>query len=474
MLFCTKPFLLFFAIVFAVYWAMPWQRGRVAWLLAASFCFYATWNRWLACVVFMSASLDYLLARGMGATTRPRRRQLLLVASLVANLGLLVYFKYANFFLRSLEDALAAAGHPAALPVLKVILPVGISFYTFEAINYTVDVYRRRIPAERNLAHFLLFILFFPHLVAGPIVRAGDFLPQVHRPKRWNWPRLRLGARLVLLGLFKKLAIADRMGLFADPVFRDPGAYGSAALWMAALAYSLQLYCDFSGYSDMALGTAHMLGYKLARNFDMPYLSANITEFWRRWHISLSSWIRDYLFVPLGGSRGGAAATARNLLIAMTLSGLWHGAGWTYVLWGLIHGVMLCGHRGFQTWARRRPGLATRLQSVPGTGLRIAVTFACVCGAFVIFRCETLAHAGTMVAGMLLPRAGSGVPLPARALWLTVAVVVLAHLAGREPLRRRLLEDIPLPVRGLGYGIILSLALVLAPDTTRAFIYFQF
>ena len=262
----------------------------------------------------------------MDQFSSPRLRKSLLTISLVGNLGLLCYFKYANFFLHSLERALHLAGGDASLPLLEVILPIGISFYTFEAINYTVDVYRRRVPAERNLAHFMLFITFFPHLVAGPIVRARDFLPQIARRKRWSWPRMRLGAEYILLGLVKKLAVADRMAQFADPVFADPTSYGSAAVWLAALAYSLQIYCDFSGYTDMALGSAHMLGYKLSINFNMPYLAANVSEFWHRWHISLSTWLRDYLFIPLGGSRGGEWRTVRNLMITMTLGGLWHGA----------------------------------------------------------------------------------------------------------------------------------------------------
>src|SRR5262245_59834 len=297
MLFCTKQFLIFFLIVFFAYWALPWRRGRVYLLLAASFYFYATWSKWLACVVCFSSALDYLVARGMDASTSPRLRKALLALSVTANLGLLCYFKYANFFLRSLEDALAAAGLSASLPVLSVLLPLGISFYTFEAISYTVDVYLRRIRAERSLPNFMLFILYFPHLVDGPIVRARDFLPQVRRRKRWSWPRLALGARLIVLGVFKKLAVADRMVEFVDPPFADPGTYSAVALWMAALAYALQVYCDFSGYSDIALGCADLLGYRLACNLDMPYLARNIAAFWRRWHISLSSWIRDYLFI---------------------------------------------------------------------------------------------------------------------------------------------------------------------------------
>ncbi|HEV3023081.1 MAG TPA: MBOAT family O-acyltransferase, partial [Pirellulales bacterium] len=293
MLFCSQLFLIFFVVVFTAYWVVPWRRARVWLLLAASVYFYASWSQWLASVVCASSLIDYLVARGMDACRNDRQRRALLGLSLAMNIGLLAYFKYANFFLRSLESALAAAGATASLPVLSVILPIGISFYTFEAINYTVDVYRRRIPAERNLAHFMLFILFFPHLIAGPIVRARDFLPQIARRKCWDWARINLGVQLFLLGLFKKLAVADRMAQFVDPVFSAPAEYRTSVLWLATLAWAVQVYCDFSGYSDMAIGTAHLLGYKLAQNFNMPYLAPNIAEFWRRWHISLSSWLRD-------------------------------------------------------------------------------------------------------------------------------------------------------------------------------------
>jgi alginate O-acetyltransferase complex protein AlgI len=474
MLFCSQKFLVFFAIVFAVYWALPWHRLRVWLLLGASFYFYASWNHWLALLICVSTLLDYLIARALDSSLAPRWRRLLLVTSVAANLGLLVYFKYADFFLRSLEEALRAAGAEASLPVLKVMLPIGISFYTFEAINYVVDVYRRRIPAERHLGHFMLFILFFPHLIAGPIVRAADFLPQVRRRKRWDWARLHLGAQYFLMGLFKKLAIADRMALFADPVFQDPAQYGSAALWMATLAYVLQVYCDFSGYSDMALGTAHLLGYKLAQNFNMPFLAPNISEFWRRWHMSLSSWLRDYLFIPLGGSRGTSWQTNRNLLVTMTLAGLWHGANWPCVVYGLMHGWFLILHRTFRDFCARRPWLGSLLRSTPGTAGRVAFTFLCFCSTLVIFRCTTL-HAGvTMLGRMLLPAEGLATPLHPRALWVTVAVVALCHALALGGLWKRLAERLPTPVRGFAYGGVLTLALLLAPDASKAFIYFQF
>ncbi len=272
MLFCSWTFAQFFALVFAVYWLVPWRRLcwtlrlpgrrawrlngheiRVWWLLAASFYFYASWNRKLALLIVASTLLDYFIGLGLEASSAPRLRRALLGLSLLANLGLLGYFKYANFFLESLQESLRAAGVSASMPVLKVLLPVGISFYTFEAINYTVEVFRRRVPAERNPAHLLFFILFFPHLIAGPIVRAKDFLPQVRRSKHWSWARFQLGVEYFLLGLMKKWLVADQLAVYADPVFADPEAFGTLANWLALLAFTLQVYCDISGYSDMAL-----------------------------------------------------------------------------------------------------------------------------------------------------------------------------------------------------------------------------
>jgi alginate O-acetyltransferase complex protein AlgI len=500
MLFFTAKFLLFFAVVFALYWLTPWQRVRVWLLLAASFVFYASWDWRLAVLICATTAADYVIARGMDAWADPRRRKLLLAASLVMNLGLLAYFKYANFFLHSLEEAVRAAGAAASLPVLRVLLPIGISFYTFEAINYTIDVYRRRIPAERHFAHFMLFILFFPHLIAGPIVRARDFLPQIARRKRWDWARMQLGVAQFLVGLLKKLAVADRMALYARPVFESPDQYGSSAVWLATVAFALQIYCDFSGYTDMALGTANLLGYKLAPNFNMPYLAANFSDFWRRWHISLSSWLRDYLFIPLGGSRGGTWKTCRNLLITMTLGGLWHGLSWMFVLWGVLHGAFLILHRFFRAFCEARPRLSWLLRTPPGTALRVAVTFLGVCVGWVLFgaagveaeatmaRLNALAAgapvpaesssalhtAGVMLHKLAVPQPGQGPPLHNHGLWYTVAAVVLCHYLTARGAWKKLWRRLPAPALGAGYAAMLTLALVLAPDTGQAFIYFQF
>ncbi len=459
---------------FAIAFVRGHDRARVWLLMFASFYFYASWNKWLALIICISTALDYLLAQGMERFRALWLRRVLLTVSIVANLGLLCYFKYANFFLHSVQQALNAIGDHTSMPVLSVILPVGISFYTFEAINYTVDVYRGKVRAERNLGHFMLFITFFPHLVAGPIVRARDFLPQIHRRKHWDWARMQLGAQYFLMGLFKKLAIADRMALFADPVFKDPSQYNTGAVWLAVLAYAMQIYCDFSGYTDMALGVAHMLGYKLALNFNMPYIARNVSEFWHRWHMSLSTWLRDYLFIPLGGSRGTKWQTNRNLLITMTLGGLWHGASWTFVVWGVLHGVLLIGHRMFRDLVKPRPRLDRALQSWPGTVLCVLTTFLAVCVGWVFFRAQTFGIAAEMLHRMVIPSHGATSPLHNRSLWATVLVMALCHALAQRGIWKRIAERLPAPVLGFSYALVLTVALVLAPDTGKAFIYFQF
>jgi alginate O-acetyltransferase complex protein AlgI len=474
MLFCSQQFLLFFFVVFVVYWATPWKRVRVWLLLAASFYFYASWNHWLACLICVTTVADFLIARGMDAPHLERWRKPLLIASIAMNLGLLAYFKYVNFFLHSLEQALHAVGASASFPTLSIFLPLGISFYTFEAISYTVDVYQRRIPAEKYLTHFMLFILFFPHLIAGPIVRARDFLPQVGRAKRWDWARLNLGVQFFLLGVFKKMAIADRMAMVADPIFANPEQYRTGAVWLGVFAYAVQLYCDFSGYSDMALGTAHMLGYKLARNFNMPYLSPNLSEFWKRWHMSLSGWLRNYVYYPLGGSRGTSWQTNRNILITLTLCGLWHGAAWPFVVFGALQGLLLIAHRGFRAFTARLPELNRLLLTRSGTVLRVVATFFIFTCSLVVFRSSSLAAGWSMWERMFTTQPGLCEPVSLSLMGFLVIILAVGHALGGSGGWRWLAARTPSSLMGWGYALLLTLALVLAPPAGKAFVYFQF
>ncbi len=473
--FHTQAFLLFFALVAAVYWLIPrtWNTARVCWLVLASFHFYAAWSFELAFLVLLTTVADYTLARLMDATGRKKVRLALVVASVGMNLGLLCYFKYKNFFLDSLNDTLLAVGQPAAFPALQLIVPFGISFYTFEAISYAADVYMRKIKAEKSLPHFLLFILFFPHLVAGPIVRAGDFLKQAHRPKRWNWLRVQAGVQFFLLGVFKKIAIADRLAMFCDPVLQEPDKYGSAAVWFAVLAYSVRIYADFSGYSDMAVGLAHLLGYRLTLNFHQPYLAVNVSDFWRRWHVSLSTWLRDYLYIPMGGSRGSGWATNRNLLVTMALGGLWHGAAWGYVIWGVLHGLFLITHRQFRGWADDKPRVNAVLNSWPGTAVRVAVTFVCVSFAWIFFRPD-FAGSVAVLNRMFVHHSGAPLPLSNTSLLVTVGVVFGGMVLWKTGAFQWVWTRLHPTLVGVGYAVCLTAAMLLAPPDGKGFIYFTF
>ncbi len=476
--FHTQAFLLFFLGVFTIYWMIPrrWQMTRIWVLIIASFHFYAAWSFELAFLVLCTTFADYLFGRAMGGMERKRCRLVIMLTSITMNLGILCYFKYRGFFLNELYDGLARLGYQPGfqkLDPLSIFIPFGISFYTFEAISYAVDVYKRKIQPEKSLPRFLLFILFFPHLVAGPIVRAGDFLTQTRRPKRWNWVRVQVGVQLFLMGAFKKMAIADRMAVFCDPVFQNPHGYSTGSCWLAVLAYSIRIYCDFSGYSDMALGLAHLLGYRLTTNFNMPYISMNVSEFWRRWHISLSSWLRDYVFIPLGGSRCSRWATCRNLMITMAVGGLWHGAAWGYILWGVAHGLMLVIHRFYQDYCETRPRLEAFLQSPLGIAWRVFLTFFCVMLCWVLFQPD-IGKAMDMYGQLFHIRLGQPLPLSNKSLWVTFVFVLLCHLLVRTGAWSRIYPRLPAPLLGMGYAVCLCTAMLLAPDAGTTFIYFQF
>ncbi|HTM24455.1 MAG TPA: MBOAT family O-acyltransferase [Vicinamibacterales bacterium] len=342
MIFHSLDFLVFFALVVSVYWRLP-HRAQNALLLAASYFFYGYVHPWFLILIGSSTLIDYASARGMEQW--PARRRLFMAASIASNFGMLGFFKYFNFFVDNLAAALAAGGIHASLPVLRVLLPVGISFYTFQAMSYTIDVFRGELRARRSLLDVAVFISFFPHLVAGPIQRASYLLPQVEAKRRFSLKAAASGFYLMVWGFFKKLVIADNVGVIANKVFAlsDPSF---EILWAGVFAFAIQIYADFSAYTDIARGSSRWLGFELTENFDHPYMARTPADFWRRWNISLSTWFRDYVYIPLGGSRGSDARWAGNVLVTFLLSGLWHGASWNYVLWGLYHGVLLVLTRG--------------------------------------------------------------------------------------------------------------------------------
>ncbi|MEO6324793.1 MAG: MBOAT family protein [Thermoanaerobaculia bacterium] len=370
MVFSSLRFFLFLATILLATRLATRSRTRKLVLCAGSCLFYAAWDyRYLALLLLIS-EIDFLCAARIASTDLPRRRRAWLWLSVGSNLAILGYFKYTNFFIASLNGLFAFAG--AELPLLAIILPAGISFYTFKSMSYTIDVYRRKIAPCSSRLDYTMFVTFFPDLIAGPIVRASVFLPQMDREIGPTRERLVRGASIFAIGMGKKLLVADQLAVVADAVFASPGSWSTMTSWVGLVAYSLQIYLDFSGYSDMAIGTAKMFGYDLPENFNMPYLAANVSEFWRRWHITLGEWLRDYLYIPLGGSRHGTLRTYLNLTITMLLGGLWHGASWNFVAWGALHGCALGVHR---IWRERYPHVA--LPARVGTALTLTFVMLC-------------------------------------------------------------------------------------------------
>ena len=361
-LFNTAAFFVFFAVVLLLYRALPWRQQNYM-LLVASYLFYGWWDWRFLLLLAGSTTLDWYLGlviersrerRGHAAAKRA------VIVSVVANLAILGFFKYCNFFVDSAEQVLRGFGYDGPTWTLRIILPVGISFYTFQSMSYTIDVYRGDLGASKSLAEFALYVAFFPQLVAGPIERATNLLPQIQRPRQPSWRDWEEGLLLFGIGLFRKVAIADPAGLIADGYFLQPALYSSVQLAAGVLLYAVQIYNDFAGYSDMARGSARLMGFTLMRNFRHPYFATSMSDFWKRWHISLSAWLRDYLYIPLGGNRRGSARTYLNLMATMLLGGLWHGANWTFVVWGGLHGAYLIVQHAWTGAKCRSRGCALR------------------------------------------------------------------------------------------------------------------
>lgn len=339
MLFNTLDFAIFLPIVFLVYWFITHKSLNLQnfWILLTSYVFYGWWDWRFLFLIAFSTLVDYALGLSLANSQRSARRKLLLGLSIGVNLGLLGFFKYYNFFIENFISVFSFFGLTFNIRLLHIILPVGISFYTFQTLSYTLDIYRGRLEPTRNFIAFAAFISFFPQLVAGPIERANNLLPQFLKPRKFEYHQAVEGTRQILWGLFKKVAIADNCALYVDQIFYGYTEYSGSTLLLGAIFFAFQIYGDFSGYSDIAIGTARLFGINLMRNFAFPYFSQDIAEFWRRWHISLSTWFRDYLYIPLGGSRGGTWMSIRNVFIIFLVSGFWHGANWTFILWGGLH-----------------------------------------------------------------------------------------------------------------------------------------
>ena len=382
------------------YFLLP-PRFRWAFLLGASYYFYMCWKAEYLVLIVISTLIDYVAGLRMGKTTVRSRRKKYLMLSLVANLGILFTFKYANFFSESLRVALNQFNIFYDMPMFDLLLPVGISFYTFQSMSYTIDVYRGEQQPERHLGKFALYVAFFPQLVAGPIERSLRLLPQFDRVFKFDYERVVSGLRLMLWGFFKKLVIADRLAIYVNEAYNHPAEYQGLTLLLATYFFAIQIYCDFSGYSDIAIGAARVMGYDLMTNFRQPYFSKSISEFWRRWHISLSTWFRDYLYIPLGGNRVGKQRWYFNLFAVFVISGLWHGANWTFVVWGALHGGYLIFAIVTADWRQKLAhwsGLAKRpaLHNL----LRTLITFHLVLFAWIFFRANSLSEAFMIIGNM--------------------------------------------------------------------------
>jgi alginate O-acetyltransferase complex protein AlgI len=470
--FNSLVFVIFFVAVYLLYLLIRRQhRSQNVLLLVASYVFYAGWDWRFTGLLLVSTLTDYTIGRTLGRSDSVSTRKRLLIASVAVNLTVLGFFKYFNFFADSFVSTLGLVGLEPSVFTLKIILPVGISFYTFQTLAYSIDVYRRRIEPEHNLINYGLYVAFFPQLVAGPIERAGRLLPQIKRPRRITSDQINTGVFLIVWGLFKKVVIADQLAITADRVFSGQAQGGALTIAAGALAFAFQIYCDFSGYTDIARGVSKLLGFELMLNFRLPYFAKNPSDFWSRWHISLSTWIRDYLYIPLGGNRKGATKTILFLMIAMTLGGLWHGAAWNFVIWGAYHGALLVVYRMLSAWNR------TPVITEPGGTFRslfqISLMFTFVVFGWVIFRADSLSQISNMLERLVDPNwRVSELGILARFVYV-IPLLALQAFQYRTGDLNIVLTLKPVYIGMLYASLILGMLMFAITDAS-AFIYFQF
>jgi len=476
MLFPTLTFAVFFMLVYPAYWYLR-ERGGMAWkpfILGASYVFYGAWDWRFVSLIIASTIVNQWLAVWIEPPGYRLRKQLLGVA-IAFNLGILGLFKYYGFFIDSFNALLRTLGIGTRLPVLEIIVPVGISFFTFQAITYVVDTYKGKIKPA-SLLDFAVYLAFFPHLVAGPIVRAAEFIPQLRHPQPVDRQQASRAAWLIGIGLFKKVVIASNVATaIVDPVFALPGQHSAPEILLAVYGYAVQIYADFSGYTDMAIGIALLLGITFPQNFDRPYIATSLQDFWRRWHMTLSRWLRDYLYISLGGNRKGRWKTYRNLLLTMTLGGLWHGAAPTFVAWGLFHGLGLAVER----WIGERRGArgaddAETTASIWAWPCRL-LTFHLVCVGWVLFRADSLGTAATVLTRAVTAW-GAAAPLVTLNLTLVIAgALLMQYFPVRLSQRIQIaFAEPPLVVQGAVMGVVVALIFALGPKGVAPFIYYQF
>ncbi len=478
MLFNSFIFAVFFPIILALYWVLPFRYQNYL-LLAASYIFYGYWDWRFLSLIVISTIVDYITGlkienqHNKGADGSQKLKKRWLMASIFTNLGLLGCFKYFNFFTDSLASSLGAFGINPDVFYLDIVLPVGISFYTFQTMSYTIDIYRGKMHPTKRFFDFALYVSFFPQLVAGPIERAKELLPRILKKRVFNRVQFFEGVHLIFWGLFKKVYVADNLSPLVDKIFSAQAPSGFEVV-IGAYAFALQIYCDFSGYSDIARGCAKCMGIELMLNFNYPYVSINPSEFWQRWHISLSSWLRDYLYIPLGGNRGSELATYRNLSLTMLLGGLWHGASWVFVLWGAYQGALLIGHRlitpAIESLAKVRSLFPARIRRL----LNIAIMFQLVCVGWIIFRAQSMGQIGDMAVAVFTWR---GTPdwslfIPLIQFGAPLYLIELAQFYWSKD-NPHLFQRIPLYVRGFAYGVMFYL-FAMHGAAAQSFVYFQF
>lgn len=467
MLFNSFHFIVFFIVVLALNQPLKrWPVAQKLMLLAASYYFYGQWEWRYLFLVWFSTIVDYLIGLRMPRTAHPRR---LVVISVIVNLGFLAIFKYANWLIDTANTGAAAIGSAWHVTPIDLLLPVGISFYTFQSLSYTIDVYRGVLPPRRNLLDYALAVAFFPQIEAGPIVRAREFLAELDGEQRVRFEDFKRALVLIAFGYVKKLVFADNLASIADPVFDNPAAHGFWDSLLAVYAFAFQIYCDFSGYTDIAIGCALLLGIRFPQNFNYPYAAESIQDFWRRWHMTLSRWLRDYLYIPLGGNRRGRVHTYANLMITMLLGGLWHGASWNFVIWGGLHGGYLSFERGvlerLSWWNASHP--AMRL-------LRTLVTFQLACLAWVFFRTRSVAQSHTMLANLAHPSLATFDTAAHGGTALLVGTLLLAQLVGAHLRYKDRIASSRGPLLVVALACAIIAVIWFSPATSAPFIYFQF
>lgn len=480
MFFNSIDFAIFFPIVFILYWVVAKNLAlRNILILASSYVFYGWWDWRFLILIIISSFIDFIVGKKLYKTENNKKRKKLLLISLFVNLGVLFYFKYTNFFIETFVNSFKLFGREMEVSTLNIILPVGISFYTFQTLSYTIDIYRKQLKPTNNWLAFFSFVAFFPQLVAGPIERASHLLPQFYKTYKFNYNQVKSGLFLIAFGLFKKMVIADRAAVLVNQVYNNPTDYHGFEMVIATFLFAFQIYCDFSGYSDIAIGVGRTMGFDLMKNFDSPYFSKSITEFWRRWHISLSTWFKDYVYIPLGGSKIGNYRTYANLFIVFLVSGLWHGAAMTFVIWGVIHGLIIIIEKALKNLRKKIFPSNTHILNYV---LAWPLTFFIVCFAWVFFRANTFSDALLIINNACMEGTNSIFELGLGKqefilLFLMIILLSIFEIFHSNHSITRIINKTPLPVRWSFYMIIvfvITIFGVYGTNQVSEFIYFQF